>query len=262
MQNVFLQQNSGGGFALNNSDLDRAARNFTWNVELDRVLRHDMQVRVSYLQSVTRDLPVVMPVSGVSGGPSLLGLSYVGTSSYRAIEATLHYQPVEREEWTLAYVHSISRSDLNLLSNIFVPFEQPVIRPNVYGIAPSDIPDRVVGWGTFALPFKLTVSPVVDIHTGLPYSQVDVLQNYVGTPNGSRFPLFFSLDAQAYREVQLSSLPFLSRAKGHILRIGLFSLDLTNRHNPHDVYSNITSPIFGRFAGSARRVDGFVFEFH
>ena len=262
LQNVFLQQNSGGGFALNNSDLDRAARNFTWNVELDRALRHDMQVRVSYLQSVTHSLPVVMPLSGASGGPSLLGLSYAGTSRYQAIEATLHYQPVEHEEWTLAYVHSISRSDLNLLSNIFVPFEQPVIRPNVYGIAPSDIPDRVVGWGTFALPFKLTVSPVVDIHTGLPYSNVDVLQNYVGTPNGSRFPVFFSLDAQAYRDVRLSSLPFLSRAKSHILRIGLFSLDLTNRHNPHDVYSNITSPLFGRFAGSARRVDGFVFEFH
>jgi hypothetical protein len=221
-----------------------------------------MQVRVSYLQSATRELPVVMPLAGALGGPSFLGLSYAGASRYQAIEATVHYQPAEREEWTLAYVHSISRSDLNLLSNIFVPFEQPVIRPNVYGIAPSDIPDRVVGWGTFALPFKLTVSPVVDIHTGLPYSQVDVLQNYVGTPNGSRFPWFFSLDVQAYREIDLGSLPFPLRVKGRKLRFGLFSLDLTNHHNQHDVYSNIASPLFGRFAGSDRRVDGFVFEFH
>ena len=262
LQNVYLRQTSGGGFALANADSDTAARNFTWNVELDRELRRDMQIRISYLQSATRNLPVVMPMPGVSGAPSLLGLAEVGSSRYQALEATLHYQPAAREEWTVAYIHSSARSDLNLLSNIFVPFEQPVIRPNFYGIAPSDIPDRVVGWGTFALPFKLTVSPVIDIHTGLPYSPVDVLQNYVGTPNAARFPYSFSLDAQVYREVQLGSLPFLGRFKGRIARIGFFSLDLTNHQNPHDVFSDIASPNFGRFTGFARRVDGVVFEFH
>lgn len=108
----------------------------------------------------------------------------------------------------------------------------------------------------------MTVSPVIDIHSGLPYSPVDVLQNYAGTPNASRFPLFFSLDAQVYREVELASLPFLGRFKGRTVRIGLFSLDLTNHQNPHDVFSDIASPNFGRFTGFARRVDGFVFELH
>src|ERR1700736_1013361 len=91
-----------------------------------------------------------------------------------------------------------------------VPFEQSVIRPNMSGVLASDVPHRLVGWGLFKLPLKLTLSPVVDVHTGLPFSKVDVLQNYVGSPDSLRFPTFFSLDARIYREFALR-LPFMDR---------------------------------------------------
>ena len=185
-----------------------------------------------------------------------------GRSRYHALEVTLHYQPTDHDDLTVSYIHSSSRSDLNLLSNIFVPFEAPVIRPNVYGVSPSDVPDRLVASGTFALPFKLFICPIVDIHTGLPYSAFDLLQNYVGSPNTARFPYYFSLDFQVYREFDISSLPFLGFIKGRKARLGIFSLDVTNRQNPHDVYNNIASPNVGQFAGFGRRVDGFVFELH
>ncbi len=262
LQNVYLQKTSSGGFTVATADLDQVARNFTWNVELDRELRRNLQVRIGYLQSATRDLPVIMPLSGASGAPSLLGLAYVGSSRYHSVEATLHYQPTERDDLTISYIHSQAHSDLNLLANIYVPFEQTVIRPDVYGISPSDIPDRVVATGTFALPFHLTICPVVDIHTGLPYSAVDILQNYVGAPDASRFPYYFSLDFQIYKEFDIGSLPFLGFIKGRTARLGIFSLDVTNRHNPNDVFNNVTSPNFGQFAGLGRRVDGFVFELH
>lgn len=262
LENVYLQSASNGGFAVANSDLDRVARNFTWNVELDHEVRRNLDLRISYLQSATRDLPLVLPLAGASGGPSLLGLAYVGSSRYHAVEATLHYQPTDSDELTVSYIHSQARSDLNLLANIYVPFEQAVIRPNVYGISPSDIPDRLVVTGTFALPFHLVLCPVVDIHTGLPYSAVDMLQNYVGAPDAARFPYYFSLDFQVYKEFDVATVPFLGFIKGRTARLGIFSLDVTNRHNPNDVFNNVTSPSFGQFAGLGRRVDGFVFEIH
>ena len=52
----------------------------------------------------------------------------------------------------MSYVRSRARGDLNTLADVFVPFEQPVIRPNVSGTLAQDVPNRVVGWGIFALP--------------------------------------------------------------------------------------------------------------
>jgi hypothetical protein len=141
-----------------------------------------------------------------------------------------------------------------------VPFEQPVIRPNASGVLSSDAPHRVVGWGTFPLPLKLTFSPVVDVHSGLPFSEVDVLQNYLGVPNSLRYPTFFSLDVKVYREFALR-LPFMGRSSNRKVRFGLYSLDVTNHQNPHDVYNEVASPFFGRFAGFDRRLDGFVIDF-
>jgi len=36
---------------------------------------------------------------------------------------------------------------------------------------------------------------------------------------------------------------------------------VTNHQNPHDVYNEVASPLFGRFAGFDRRLDGFVIDF-
>jgi hypothetical protein len=116
-----------------------------------------------------------------------------------------------------------------------------------------------VASGLVRLPWKLFFSPVADLHSGLPYSQVDVLQNYVGTPNSERFPTYFSLDARVYREMALH-LPFTEHAKTRKFRLGIYSTDVTDHFNPHDVYNNVTSPLFGQFAGFQRRFDGLVLD--
>jgi hypothetical protein len=217
-------------------------------------------VRVSYIYSQTRELFVVNPVPGVFGSAGLLGLFPTGQANYHEFEATLHFQPVHHADLNVSYIWSRARGDLNTVSNIFLPFEQTVIRPNVSGILPSDVPHRLVSWGVFHLPWSLTVSPVIDVHSGFPYSNVDVLQNYAGLPNGPRFPMFFSLDAQAYRDFHLH-LPFMERGTRHNVRVGLYSINLTNHGNFHDVYNNEASPFFGRFIGFQRRVDGFILSF-
>jgi hypothetical protein len=239
---------------------DTSPRSFVSNIEVDRQLWGNAVLRISYIYSRTRDLFVVNPIPGVFGSASLLGLFATGQANYHEFEATLHFQPVHHADLNLSYIWSRARGDLNTVSSIFLPFEQPVIRPNVSGILPSDVPNRVVSWGVFHLPWSLTVSPVVDVHTGFPYSNVDVLQNYAGLPNGPRFPTFFSVDVQVYRDFHLR-LPFPERGRKHKVRVGLYSINLTNHGNFNDVYNNVSSPFFGQFTGFQRRVDGFILSF-
>jgi Carboxypeptidase regulatory-like domain len=258
--NTYVGSGSGPLASRVRSEPDSSPRSFVGNLEVDQQLWPTAVLRLSYIYSQTRDLFVVNPVQDVFGSAGLLGLFPTGRANYHEFEATLHFQPLRHADWNVSYIWSRARGDLNTVSNIFLPLEQPVIRPNVYGILPSDVPNRVVGWGVVHLPWALTVTPVVDVHTGFPYSNLDELQNYTGVPNSQRFPTFFSLDAQAYRDFHLR-LPFLGRENKHKVRVGLYSINLTNHGNFHDVYNNVTSPFFGEFTGFQRRVNGFILSF-
>jgi hypothetical protein len=258
-QNAYVAGVPGGGFVAVGRNLDTSPRNFAGNFEVDRELRRCMVIRASYLYSQTRDLYLVTPVPGVPGGSSLLGLANTGGSRYNEFETTLHYRPNERSELNVSYVRSQARGDLNTLSDVFVPLEQPVIRPDFTGTLAQDVPNRVIGWGAFALPWNFTVSPVVDVHSGLPYSELDAFQDYAGLPNGQRFPEFFSLDLKVYREFPLN-LPFLGNLKNRKIRFGVYSLNLTDHSNALEVYNNVNSPYFGHFVGFQHRVNGLVID--
>ena len=228
-------------------------RTLTWNAEVESAVRTNVSIRVGYLDSRTRDLFIVDPMLPAS----VLALTNTGTSQYRQAEFSAHYRPNERADINFTYMWSRARGDLNALSDTFVPVQAPVIRPNAYGISSSDIPHRVIAGGLVHLPWwKLSVAPVVDVHSGFPYSPLDFLQDYFGTPNSSRFPTYFSLDAKIYRDITLH-LPFLDSAKGRKIRLGVFSLNATNHQNPHDVFYDRASPLFGQFAGNQRRFTGF-----
>jgi hypothetical protein len=259
LPNTYLQSNGGSDPQISSRIPRTSPRTFTWSVEVEREIRRNFSVKVSYLESQTRNLFVVDPSIDATGSNSMLALANTGAARYRRVEATIHARPFERGDLNVSYIWSRSRGDLNTLSDTYMPFEQPVIRPNVSAILPSDVPNRLVTWGVFDLPFKLTLSPVVDVRTGLPYSDVDVLQNYVGVANSLRFPTYFSLDAKIYREFPLH-LPFMERSTKRKIRFGVYSLNLTNHRNPLDIYNNVTSPLFGRFAGFQHRIDGLVID--
>jgi type II secretory pathway pseudopilin PulG len=235
-------------------------RNFTWNVEGDRELRRNVVLRVGYIDSHTTYLFVVNPFTAAAGQNSFLGLTNTGSSHYREVETTVRFTIKEHNEVNASYIWSRSRGDLNNLSDVMIPFLQPVIRPNVYGILPSDVPQRVVTWGVFALPKKFVLSPILDVHSGYDYSNVDVLQNYVGTPNGQRFATYLSLDVKIYRVFQV---PFIGTKSGkiHHIRLGFYSLNITNHGNFNAVYNNVTAPNFGQFVGFLDRRDGAVIDF-
>jgi Carboxypeptidase regulatory-like domain len=259
LQNAYLQSDGRSGPQFVSAMPRTSPRTFTWSVEVEREIRRNVSLKVGYLDSQTRNLFVVDPLIDAAGSGSVLALANNGTARYRRIEATIHARPFEHGDLNVSYVWSRSRGDLNTLADTYMPFEEPVIRPNVSGILASDVPHRVVTWGIFSLPWKLTFSPVVDVRTGLPYSNVDALQNYVGVPNSMRFPTFFSLDGRLYREFPLR-LPFMEKSTKRKIRLGVYTNNLTNHRNPHDVFSNVASPLFGQFAGFLHRTDGFVID--
>ena len=100
------------------------------------------------------------------------------------------------------------------------------------------------------MPWQITASPVLDLHTGFPYSNIDVLQNYVGKPNGQRFPAFFSIDIKLTKDFRVPGIPWV---KQHKLRGGLSIFNITDRKNPRDVFNNVSSPFFGHFVGFQHR---------
>jgi hypothetical protein len=237
---------------------DRTPYDFTWSVEADREIAPGVTLRLSALSSRSRDEYIVDPITGLAGslagglagGGAALVASPAGNSAYREFEATLHVRLSAKSEWNFSYVNSRARGDLNALTQIYSPFEAPVIRPDAYASLPADIPNRLITWGRFPTHlWKVDAGPVIDWHSGFPFSFLDSYQNYVGTPDGQRFPRFFSLDLKLSKEFQLP-LPLL---KGHLLRGSLTVFNLTNHTNPRDVYNNIASTYFDRFPGLQHR---------
>ncbi len=228
--------------------LDSTPYNLTWNTEVDQEIRPNVIARVNYLSSRTYDVFTLNPLSRPAGGTMLL--TNTGGSRYHELETTLRLRPSEYADINVSYVRSLSRGDLNTLSSIYVPFEQPVIRPNFFGTLPTNVPNRFVTWGRFKLPRQIIVSPVLDIHDGFPWSAVDVFQNYVGQPNSLRFPSFASLDAQITKDFRINFLPW---AKNHLFRGSLRVFNITNHGNFRDVFNNIASANYGDFVGFQHR---------
>lgn len=237
----------GSPIAVTHNNLGATPYDRTWSMEVDQELRPNWLLRVNYLGSRGLGEFLVNPERLADGSHAYL-LTNSGASRYQEFETTLRWRTAEKADVNVSYVHSTARGDLNTLGALYVPFEQPIIRPNYFADLPSDIPNRVITWSEFAAPWGLTLSPVFDIHTGFPYSSYDVYQNYVGQPDGRRLPRFYSLDFKISKDFHL---PFLKLGffKRHKFRGALQIYDITNHQNPVDVYNNVASPFYSHFIG-------------
>ena len=233
------------------SDLDVTPYNLTWRAEIDRQITGRIAFRASYLHSSTYKDFVVNPVQ-TSATEGMMLLSNRGAARYHEFETMVSYRDDRGNQLNASYVHSRTRGDLNSMSHIYVPFEDPIIRPDVYASLDADVPDRMIAWGIFHLPKKLVFSPILDLHTGFPWSKVDEFQNYVGPPNSNRFPTFFSFDFYIWKMLPLPH--WLPWAGGQKLRWGIGVRNLTDARDPRDVYNNVTSPNYGHFVGFQHRV--------
>jgi len=237
-----------------NGDLENP-RSTSWNLELDRQLLQGLSLQLAYEQrNTTRDF-VVSPIS--SGATGVLELSNRGSDSYREFQVAARYQ-IARHVLNASYVRSRAFGDLNDFNQFFGNLAQPVIQPNARGRLSFDAPNRFLFWGTLAAPWKLTLVPVYEIHTGFPYSVENEFREYVGPRNVARFPRFSSFDLQITRPL---TLPF---GEKHLhARVGMGVFNLFNHFDPRDVQNNFASARFGEFFNTAwREYRGkFVMEF-
>jgi hypothetical protein len=233
----------------------RNPRSVAWNVELDRQVSSDLTVRAGFQQRNTARDFLLTPEAGPDLGT--LSLSNVGRSFYREFQVSGRYK-IRRDTLNASYVLSKAYGDLNDFNQFFGNNAVAVVNANARARLPFDAPNRFLFWGQFEAPLKLTVMPVLDVHTGFAYSLVDQSRNFVGPRDSLRFPLFNSFDMQVTRPISLPTPHKEIKA-----RIGVSVFNLFNRFNPRDVQNDVDSERFGGlFNGVGRTFRGkFVLEF-
>jgi hypothetical protein len=235
------------------SDGLRNPRSEVWNLEVDRQVTSNFLVRVAYQQRNTIHDSYLNPMA--SGASGILALSSLGSDFYKEFQVTGRYR-VHRSTLNASYVRSRTYGDLNDFNQFFGNDPQAVIQPNQRGRLNFDAPNRVLAWAEIAAPWKLTFAPVLDTHTGFPYSTVDQYREFVGPRNELRFPRFVSTDLQVWREIRLP-------IKEKHARIGFGVFNVFNHPNYRDVQNDLDSYRFGEFFnGISRTFHGkFVLEF-
>jgi hypothetical protein len=231
----------------------RNPRSEVWNVEVDRQVTSDFLIRVAYQQRNTvRDFYMNPMASGATG---ILALSDRGSEFYKEFQVTGQYR-IHRSTLNASYVHSRAFGDLNDFNQFFGNDPQAVIQPNQRGRLNFDAPNRLLAWGEIAAPWKLNFAPVLDTHTGFPYSTIDQYRDFIGPRNELRFRRFVSADLQVWREIHLP-------VKDKHARVGFGVFNVFNRANYRDVQNNLDSYRFGEFFnGLSRSFHGkFVLEF-
>lgn len=222
----------------------RNPRSVAWNAQVERELSDRAVVRLGYQQRVNTRQLIVEPRPGAAGIGSLV-LENNGSSRYREFEFTGRYH-LRGQQVVASYVRSVATGDLNNLNAYFANLQDPVIRANERSVLPFNAPHRVVSWGEFGLPWGTGIAPLVEVRSGFPYSVFDANRDFVGRRNeGGRFPRFFALDMQVWKDVKLP--------RGLRARVGIKVFNITNHFNPRDVDGNLSSPGFGDFSSGVSR---------
>jgi hypothetical protein len=199
--------------------------------------------------------------------PGELRLRRDGQSRYREAQITARFRLQERKHLYVAYVRSRATGDLNAFNYYFGNARNAVIRPNQRSLQSFDAPNRLLFWGDIDLPKQITLSPVMDWHTGFPFSLVDENQNFVGARNrGGRYPTFFSLDLQVTKGLTpripgWGLIPAKFHGRKFPGRFGIKVFNLTNHWNPRDFQNNVDSSDFGTFYNGTQRGLRLKFEF-
>jgi hypothetical protein len=220
-------------------------RSETWNIEVDRQVMENLLVRIAYQQRNTVHDLVLNPET--TENSNFLSLANNGRDFYREFQIAGRYQR-GRQTLNVSYVRSKATGDLNDFNQFFGNDPQSVIQPNSRGPLAFDAPNRFLTWGELNAPWKLMLMPVLDIHTGFPYSVVNERREFVGPRDDARFRRFNSFDLQVLR-----NLGVRFRGKEHTVKVGFGVFNLFNHANPRDVQNDLDSSRFGGFFNSAVR---------
>lgn len=225
-----------------------------WTLQIDRELRRDLLLRVGYENRQVHREFYLDPFQ-VPSGIAQLRLLNNGRQSYGEFLTMVRWQATERSSIYASYTHSRAYGELNDYNEFFGNFPYPLIRANQYGPLSTDAPNRGLFWGVIALPHKFDFVPILDVHTGFPFSRLDQNWNYLGPENQAGcFPAFLGLDTKLQYPVDF-------KFHGHRIqfRAGLTVYNVLNHFNPRDVQQYYSSPLYGTFynsVGRLFRIDG------
>ena len=213
-----------------------------WNLQAQHRFSEYLTMRAKYLESYGHGLVTLSPQ--VVQGQNAFVLAGDGSSTYRQFELTAQLSLQPNNRIYVSYVRSLSQGSLNEADAYLGDFPSPFIQSNLYGNRVGDIPNRFLAWGSVALPWKVTVTPKVELRSGFPYQSYDVYQNYIQTAKAenARFPSYFSADMRVAKDVKLNSK--------YTLRPSISITNLTNHFNALEVHSNTADPQYGQFFGS------------
>jgi len=213
------------------------------NIQLEQIVNARIRVRANLLQSRSEGLIVMAPQ--VTPDEKAFVLSGDGNARLRQLEITAAGSWGKDSQVNLSYVRSQSVGNLNEFNNYLANFPPAIILPDAHTNLPGDAPNRFIGWGTMAFPYKFRLMPKVEYRSGFPWSSYSATQQYVGLPNTARFPAFLSVDARVTKDFRVTDK--------YSFRFGVSGSNLTNHFNPISVHANIADPAYGLFFGEYRR---------
>jgi hypothetical protein len=213
------------------------------NIQAEQIFSRNFRLQANYLQSQSGDLIVLTPQ--ITPSMNALVLSGSGSSQLKQLELTAAARAGRESQIYFSYVRSHATGNLNEFGNYLANFPPAVILPDVRTNLPGDIPNRFLAWGTVALPWRIHLMPKVEFRSGLPWSAVNVFQNYVGTPNQNRFPDYLSVDLRVSKDFRVSDK--------YTVRFAVSGSNLTDHFNPVSIHVNTADPAYGVFFGEFRR---------
>jgi hypothetical protein len=229
-----------------------APRGLTWNAGLEHIFSHLLRIRATYTDNRSVGLLTFEP--DINGTTNEIVLNGNGQSYYRQADVTARFTWKDGQNIVLTYTRSRAEGTVNTFDSFLGNFPSPIVRPDVYSNLPADLPNRFLAWGRFNFPsYKLQVLPIVEYRDGFPYARLDQFQSYVGVPNSTRYPNFFSLDARFIRDFKVSPK--------YTVRLSLTALNITDHFNALDIHANSDDPQYGVFFGNYHRRYRGDFEF-
>ncbi len=215
----------------------RAARSTTWNAGLTFRATPKLDLWVGVMGRDGRHEPILVPEG--EGREGRLRLETTGRSRYRDLELGIRFAPRPGREARLSWVHSRSEADLNAFGSIFGTVPAVVVRPNEYGPAPSDIPDRVLLRVVSDLGPDWLASTLFEWRQGLPWSAVNENLEFVGPRNQSgRLPSAMLIDFTVERRFEV---------RRRSLWLGVGVTNLLNSRAWQDVQTFVEADDFGWF---------------
>ncbi|MBV9743860.1 MAG: TonB-dependent receptor [Acidobacteriia bacterium] len=228
-------------------------RGYTWNAQVEHRFSRLVRARAVYTYNRSAGLITLEPE--LLGDTHEIVLNGDGSSLYRQLETTARVTWESGNQLNISYTRSRAEGSLNQFDAFLGNFALPVIRPDDYATLPGDLPNRFLLWGRVNPHiWSLQLLPIIEYRNGFPYTALNSLQQYVGTPNSdaTRFPDFFSADTRVMRDFKVS--------KKYTVRLSVTGFNLTNHFNPVAVHNNVDDPLYGLFFGYYHRRYRFDFE--